>query len=295
MNVKKLHYFCEICKDMNLTYTAKRLYVTQQSLSYVIRTLEQELKCTLFIRTASGVDLTEEGKYFYRRCSHILQELDDTCQTLRQASSNSGGNLRISLSPCFYNMLLHALPDSCGVSAVVYTYCSDFYCLEHLQSHQADATLLPYLPSEAGFCSTLLGHIPISLILPQHHPLARCASVPMSELSQEPLFLPQLYQPIYEALFARYPTLPTAFRRTLSLPSPLSAIHKCAQGQGVVLMDQQALTNCIVPLPAVRALPLAEPLYVPLYCVSAQKQHSPPLQSFIDRIQMALEGSESIP
>ena len=111
---------------MNLTYTAKRLYVTQQSLSYVIRTLEQELKCTLFIRTASGVDLTEEGKYFYRRCSHILQELDDTCQVLRQVSSEFAGNQLISLAPCLYNMLIHPLPDSCGSSPVVYTYSSDY-------------------------------------------------------------------------------------------------------------------------------------------------------------------------
>ena len=233
---------------MNLTYTAKRLYVTQQSLSYVIRTLEQELKCTLFIRTASGVDLTEKGKYFYRRCSHILQELDDTCQVLRQASSEFAGNLRISLAPCFYNMLLHALPDSCGSSPVVYTYCSDYFCLEHLQNHQADATLLPYLPSEPGLPSTLLGYIPISVILSLNHPLVRRTSVPTSDLSQEPLFLPEQYQPIYEALFARYPTLPTAFSRTLSLPSPLAAIHKCAQGDGVVLMDEQALSNCTVPL-----------------------------------------------
>ena len=202
------------------------------------------------------------------------------------------GNLRISLAPCFYNMLLHALPDSCGSSPVVYTYCSDYFCLEHLQNHQADATLLPYLPSEPGLSSTLLGYIPISVILSLNHPLVRRTSVPTSDLSQEPLFLPELYQPIYEALFARYPTLPTAFSRTLSLPSPLAAIHKCAQGDGVVLMDEQALSNCTVPLPAVRALPMSDPLFVPLYCVSAQKQHSPPLQSFIDRIQLALKASQ---
>lgn len=131
------------------------------------------------------------------------------------------------------------------------------------------------------------------MILSLNHPLVRRTSVPTSDLSQEPLFLPEQYQPIYEALFARYPTLPTAFSRTLSLPSPLAAIHKCAQGDGVVLMDEQALSNCTVPLPAVRALPMSDPLFVPLYCVSAQQQHSPPLQSFIDRIQLALKTSQS--
>lgn len=97
MNVKKLHYFCEICKDMNLTYTSRRLYVTQQSLSYVIRTLEQELKCTLFSRTASGLELTEQGMYFFRRCSHILEELYDTYEVIHKISSDTCESLRISL------------------------------------------------------------------------------------------------------------------------------------------------------------------------------------------------------
>ena len=58
MTIKKIYYFCEICKDLNLSHTAKRLYVTQQSLSYVIRTLEQDVNCTLLLRTAKGLRLT---------------------------------------------------------------------------------------------------------------------------------------------------------------------------------------------------------------------------------------------
>lgn len=264
--------------------------MTQQSLSYVIRTLEQELKCTLFRRTASGLELTEQGIYFFRRCSHILEELYDTYEVIHKISSDTCESLRISLSPCFYNMLLHALPEYCGSASVAYTYCTTYYCLENLQHHQANATILPYQPIKSALQSTLLGNIPISVVLLQNHPLAHHPTVPVAELCHEQLLLPQTYQPIYEALFISDPSLSSAFRRTVSLPSPLTAIHKCAQGQGVVLMDEQALANCIVPLPAVRALPLSDPLSVSVYCVYPSKQLSHPLQAFIEGLQTSIQS-----
>lgn len=289
MNIKKLYYFCEICKDMNLTYTSKRLYVTQQSLSYVIRTLEQELKCVLLERSSSGLTLTEQGTYFLSRCTHILDEWHETKKVLQHMSPEASEKLRISLSPCFYNMLLHALPEQCDSSPVEYTYYSSYFCLQTLQLHEADATLLPYEPAGSSLQVTLLGNIPISVVFPQDHPLARQSSVSISDLSQENLLLPQVYEPIYEALFTSYPKLATVFHRTVSLPSPLSAVHKCSQGQGVLLMDQQALHNCIVTLPAVQAVPLQPPLTVSVYCIYASSQPSPPLQSFIQGIREALE------
>ena len=122
MTIKKIYYFCEICKDLNLSHTAKRLYVTQQSLSYVIRTLEQDLKCTLFLRTANGLRLTEQGNYFYARCTHILEELDETCSALRHVSQSSQSNLRISMDACVYSMMMHMLPNRCNDCDVEYSY-----------------------------------------------------------------------------------------------------------------------------------------------------------------------------
>lgn len=142
MTIKKIYYFCEICKDLNLSHTAKRLYVTQQSLSYVIRTLEQDLKCTLFLRTANGLRLTEQGNYFYARCTHILEELDETCSALRHVSQSSQSNLRISMDACVYSMMMHMLPSRCNDCDVEYSY----YGVEAWTMFKPGPLMEPYSP-----------------------------------------------------------------------------------------------------------------------------------------------------
>lgn len=177
MTIKKIYYFCETCKDLNLSHTAKRLYVTQQSLSYVIRTLEQDLKCTLFLRTANGLRLTEQGNYFYARCTHILEELDETCSALRHVSQSSQSNLRISMDACVYSMMMHMLPSRCNDCDVEYSYYGVEACLDHVQTGTFDGAILPQKFNAPELQFTLLWRDPACVVLPKHHPLAQNLSL----------------------------------------------------------------------------------------------------------------------
>lgn len=289
MTIKKIYYFCEICKDLNLSHTAKRLYVTQQSLSYVIRTLEQDLKCALFHRTANGLRLTEQGTYFFDRCTHILEELDETCATLRQVSQSSQNNLRISLDACVYNMMMHILPNRCGDYNVEYNYQSVEACLEQVQVGKFDGAILPQNYKSSDLQFTLLWRDPACVILSKQHPLAQCSSISISQVSHEQLLVPQVYQSIYPPLLQTCADLGANFQHIVSAPSPLVAIHKCAQGQGIILLDQQSLKNCIIVSSEICILPVAEPLFIDLYCAYPSKRMTPALRTFIRDIQTSAQ------
>ena len=266
MTIKKIYYFCEICKDLNLSHTAKRLYVTQQSLSYVIRTLEQDLKCTLFLRTANGLRLTEQGNYFYARCTHILEELDETCSALRHVSQSSQSNLRISMDACVYSMMMHILPNRCNDCDVEYSYYGVEACLDHVQTGTFDGAILPQKFNAPELQFTLLWRDPACVVLPKYHPLAQNAAVSVFQIANEQLLVPQIYQAIYPPLFQSCAELGITFQNIVSTPSPLVAIHRCAQGQGVLLLDQQSLKNCIITSSDICILPVVEPLFIDLYC-----------------------------
>lgn len=287
MTIKKIYYFCEICKDLNLSHTAKRLYVTQQSLSYVIRTLEQDLKCTLFYRTANGLQLTEQGNFFYARCTHILEELDETCSALRHVSQSSQSNLRISLDACVYNMMMHMLPNRCNDCDVEYSYYGADACLEHVQSGTVDGAILPQKFDVPDLQFTLLWRDPACVVLSKHHPLAQHTAISISQIAHEQLLVPQVYQPIYPSLFESCAKLGVNFQHMVSAPSPLVAIHKCTQGQGVLLLDQQSLKNCVITSPDIRILPVAEPLFINLYCAYPRQHISPTLSTFIQDIHVS--------
>lgn len=54
--------FYHVAETGSISKTAEKLFITQPSVSYSIRSLENELNVQLFKRTAKGVELTPEGK-----------------------------------------------------------------------------------------------------------------------------------------------------------------------------------------------------------------------------------------
>lgn len=50
MDLISLYYFQELSKDLNMTRTAQRLYISQQTLSNHIHRLEQHYGCPLLYR-----------------------------------------------------------------------------------------------------------------------------------------------------------------------------------------------------------------------------------------------------
>ena len=66
MNIKQLKYFLVVAEERQITSAAKKLYIAQPPLSYQLKQLEKEVGVQLFVRTAHGIELTEEGKVFQK-------------------------------------------------------------------------------------------------------------------------------------------------------------------------------------------------------------------------------------
>lgn len=59
MNLNQLYYFNELVKQHQLSSAAKRLHISQPSLSNSIKTLEKELHYNLIERRNGRIELTE--------------------------------------------------------------------------------------------------------------------------------------------------------------------------------------------------------------------------------------------
>lgn len=69
----KVFYF--VAQYKSITAAAKELYVTQPTVTHVIKTLEKDLECQLFIRSKKGVTLTEEGRILFQHISIAYGEI----------------------------------------------------------------------------------------------------------------------------------------------------------------------------------------------------------------------------
>ena len=76
MNFLSFEYFKVLCEHRNFTKAAKSLYISQQSLSSHIASLEKELGVALFDRT-TPLKLTHAGRVFEEYVTGFLAERDE--------------------------------------------------------------------------------------------------------------------------------------------------------------------------------------------------------------------------
>ena len=74
MDVRTLRYFVEVVRQQSFTRAAEKLFVTQPTISKMLRHLEEELECTLIVREGRRLRLTDSGQALYQRGLNILEE-----------------------------------------------------------------------------------------------------------------------------------------------------------------------------------------------------------------------------
>lgn len=98
MNIKQALYIQTIAQEGSITAAAKKLFVSQPSLSQMVRQIEKETGVTLFERSTLPIRLTYAGQK-YVECAHTMlvanDRLENQLQEIRQENS---GHLRLGIS-----------------------------------------------------------------------------------------------------------------------------------------------------------------------------------------------------
>ncbi|MCF0154544.1 MAG: LysR family transcriptional regulator [Veillonella sp.] len=109
MNHKDLVLYKTLFEEKNITHTAKRLFLSQPSISDRIKKLEQEFNCSLIIREARGIQFTQKGEQLYEYCLRSLKEYEEIREQLQLETAQVRGTLEIVASNIFARYLLPTL------------------------------------------------------------------------------------------------------------------------------------------------------------------------------------------
>lgn len=74
MTLQQLIYIVTVAETGNITEAAKRLFISQPSLTNAIRELEKEMQVTIFNRTNKGVFVSNEGDVFLSYARQVLEQ-----------------------------------------------------------------------------------------------------------------------------------------------------------------------------------------------------------------------------
>lgn len=191
MELRHLRYFAAVADTLSFTKAARKLRVAQPALSRQIRQLEGELGIRLLERNSRGVALTEPGAEFLSQARAILQQSDQAIR-MAQAVTESG---RAVLNLGYVWGLFHTMVPATlarfrrehpGVAVNLFDLTANEQASALLEG-KIDAGFIGFAQEAdmAGLKKLKIGACNFLAVLPQTHPTARKARVPLAALAEQ--------------------------------------------------------------------------------------------------------------
>lgn len=104
MDTKQIRYILEIANTRNFSKAAKNLFISQPTITYQLKAVENEIGFSIFKRGSSGVIPTPAGEQFILSLKEINNSLNRAIETGQNFSSRYSDNLRIvvPVRSCLY-------------------------------------------------------------------------------------------------------------------------------------------------------------------------------------------------
>ena len=99
MNFQQLEYIVALEKHKNFVAAATACFVSQPTLSMMVKKLEEELEIVIVRRGAQPLEFTEEGTLLLNQAKRILAEQQMMREISKEISKGLDGEIRISVIP----------------------------------------------------------------------------------------------------------------------------------------------------------------------------------------------------
>ena len=160
MNLQQLEYIVAVDTVRHFEKAADKCFVTQATLSMMIKKLEQELDIIIFDRSKQPVVPTETGKQIIEQARVILKETQQLKLISKETKSCTEGELRIGviptiapyLLPLFLTQFLKKYP---AVKLKIVEQTTE-HLLKLISSDKLDVAIMATPLSEKGFAETHL-------------------------------------------------------------------------------------------------------------------------------------------
>lgn len=254
MNFNALRYIVAVYEEKNMTKAAKKLFVSQSSLSQCVRAVENELGCKLFERSKTMLKPTPMGEYFVYWAMNTLQSESRMRQKLADLSNNVQRRLVIGINSQRTNHYLNrALPEfyrRCEDCIVVIKELAPRQLYSALQKGTVEIVVdqprpeWPMVKSVPIFDEHLVIAAPASMRFKAEYGKGRYPVIEMSELADKPLIVNgfEAFIEIINNLFVRIGSSPNI---VLECSSPEIAYEMVAKELGVTIISE--LTYSMYP------------------------------------------------
>ena len=194
MELRWLSAFAAVAEELNFRRAAEKLFVAQPAISQQIMNLEKDLGVKLFDRNNRSVQLTDAGDAFLLPCRSALTALENAGHFARNAGTGEYGKIRLGFNAGFTTdqlvTLVHVLRlEHPNLELIIDTSRRTPDILKMLRDQELDAGLVGGPANGPGLATRPLSATRLGVLLPNVHPLAKSAAVPVRALANEHLIL----------------------------------------------------------------------------------------------------------
>ncbi len=255
ISVDQMKYFIEIVKQGSLNKAAQHLYISQPALTKQLGILEKSMKCTLLIRTQSGIKLTASGRYFYERSNMIISMINETINKVEGFSDEN--TIKIGALP---NLITYYLPK----------YVDKFKSMDHdvfIEAMDTNSELIASLDDnvfnivfvsdaieKSNFVTIPLIVEPFFVVMSNKNPLVNTPEIDFFTIMKERLILYKDPCPIRAKIREHCNLMNLIPNIILELEETESVIKYVEQDFGITILPEMAINKINNPLIKVREI-----------------------------------------
>ncbi len=296
VSLRALRYIVAAADCGSISEAARRLNLSQPSVSSAIAEFEDALGTSVFLRHhAKGVSLTPAGQKLISEARVLIKHADDFTRSARAIGGALQGEIHIgcftTLAPCYLPSILAAFGRAFPGISVRIDDGDQEHVLEALAAGRTELAITYDLGISAEMIADILTELPPHVVLPARHPLARQAAVALHEVVGEPLILLDLplSRAYFLSLFHTHGVEPRIAWRTHSYELVRGLV---ASGHGFAIYNIIPRTNTTYDGGELAIRPFVETMpAVKVVCLSMPRlSMRPAVQAFADFLQASFRA-----
>jgi DNA-binding transcriptional LysR family regulator len=300
--LRQLKTFLAAAETLSFTKAAKRVHLSQPSVTEQIQALEQSVGQPLFIRKNNSLTLTAAGQRLTSHARELLAMADDTLRAVREDTNEQTGTIRVAapqtLCTCVLIPLLAGYGELHPGARVEIQERNSSATALAVRDGTVDLGLVHGWPviDDPDLRADLVARDTPVVVMPTGHPLGAATVVKPDELAAFALIVTMegcRYREYLEALLQQASV--RACTRGVADSAP-ALIQMVSAGLGVSILPRMAVdtagTAARVELRPLSTL--GEGL--PICLLTRERKPAPHVAAFIEMIRLAAIGSdESMP
>lgn len=189
MDIRHLKYFLKVAEFKSFTKAAQDLYITQPTISKMVKNIEEELGVVLFNRSGKEIELTDAGQIIFEQAHNIVNSFQHLSSELDDLVNLKKGHIRIGLPPMigssFFPKVLGKFREQYPDVTIQLVEVGAKKVEEDVESGVLDIGVVLLPTKEELFQSFALVKEKLVLLVHPTHPFADKQAVSLHELENE--------------------------------------------------------------------------------------------------------------